>query len=161
MAKNPPETPSYAEVARILQRAFGPDEGLVVLEFIVARTPPEDVARQQDVREVEAALRLEIERVRLEIERLRTELMEKIEENRLEIERVRADLTEKMGQIQADLTKKIEENRLEIERVRADLIKEIGQTKVSLIRWAFVFWVSQMAALVGILFALVQLLTER
>ena len=74
---------------------------------------------------------------------------------------IQADLTEKMGQIQADLTKKIEENRLEIERVRADLIKEIGQTKVSLIRWAFVFWVSQMAALVGILFALVQLLTER
>ncbi len=55
-----------------------------------------------------------------------------IYELKLEIEKVRADLRTE-----------IEKNRTEIEKVKADLIK-----------WAFGFWITQMAVLVGILFKL-------
>ena len=67
---------------------------------------------------------------------MRAELLREIEQVRLEIEQVRADLTR------------------EIEKVRADLTREIAETKVTMIRWAFLFWVSQMAMLAGILFKL-------
>ena len=57
---------------------------------------------------------------------------------RLEVEQVRA------------------ENRVSIERLRAELLKEIAEAKASQIRWAFLFWVSQMAMLIGILFQLLK-----
>ncbi len=63
------------------------------------------------------------------------------------IEEVRAELLREIEQVRADLTR-------EIEKVRADLTREIAETKVTMIRWAFLFWVSQMAMLAGILFKL-------
>jgi hypothetical protein len=62
---------------------------------------------------------------------------------RLEIERVRADLT-----------KEIETVRLEVEKVRADLTIQIERSQATQTRWAFLFWISQMAVLVGVLFRL-------
>ncbi|MDQ7029912.1 MAG: hypothetical protein Q9O62_09135 [Ardenticatenia bacterium] len=44
-----------------------PEDGIAVLEFIVAHTSPEDVARKQDVSEAEARVRLEIEQVRADL----------------------------------------------------------------------------------------------
>ena len=55
-----------------------------------------------------------------------------IYELKLEIEKVRADLRVE-----------IEKIRAEIEKVRADLIK-----------WSFLFWITQMAVLAGILYKL-------
>ncbi len=121
---------TYAQVARILQRALGEEEGLIVLEFFMSRIP-EDVARQQDVYEL-----------RLEIEKIRAELIERIEQ-------VRADLTKEIEQVRADLTK-------EIEQLRADLTRDIALSKATQTRWAFLFWISQMAVLVGILFQLLR-----
>jgi hypothetical protein len=57
-------------------------------------------------------------------------------EVRLEIEKVRADLTK------------------EIEKVRADLTVQIARSQATQTRWAFLFWISQMAVLVGVLFQL-------
>ncbi|HID61745.1 MAG TPA: hypothetical protein EYP49_03215 [Anaerolineae bacterium] len=97
---------TYTQVATILQRALGEEEGLLVLEYFESRFPP-DVARQRDVSETEAALRLEIEKV-----------------------------------------------RAEIEKVRADLTVQIERSQATQTRWAFLFWISQMAVLVGVLFRL-------
>ena len=108
---------TYTQVATILQKAHGQKEGLLVLEYFESRIPP-DVARQRDLSETEAALRLEIERVRVEIEKMR-----------------------------ADLTK-------EIERMRADLTVQIAHSQATQTRWAFLFWISQMAVLAGVLFRL-------
>jgi septal ring factor EnvC (AmiA/AmiB activator) len=66
-----------------------------------------------------------------------------IYELKLEIEKVRADLRTEIEKVRADLRTEIEKNRTEIEKVKADLIK-----------WAFGFWITQMAVLVGILFKL-------
>jgi len=137
---------TYTQVATILQKALGQEEGLLVLEYFEARIPP-DVARQRDLSETEAALRLEIEKVRAEIERLRADLTKEIEGVRLEVEKVRADLTKEIEKVRADLTK-------EIEKVRADLTVQVARSQATQTRWAFLFWVSQMAVLVGVLFRL-------
>ena len=130
---------TYTQVATILQKALGQEEGLLVLEYFESRIPP-DVARQRDLSETEAALRLEIEKVRAEIERTRAELTK-------EIEKVHADLTKEIEKVRADLTK-------EIEKVRADLTVQIASSQATQTRWAFLFWISQMAVLVGVLFQL-------
>jgi hypothetical protein len=108
---------TYTQVATILQKAFGQEEGLLVLEYFEKRIPP-DVARQRDVSEAEAALRLEIEKTRLQIEKVR-----------------------------ADLIK-------EIEQMRGELTVQIERSQGMQTRWAFLFWVTQMAILLGILFRL-------
>ncbi len=59
-----------------------------------------------------------------------------IYELKLEIEKVRSDLTLQIQKVQAD-------TRVEIEKMRSGLLK-----------WSFLFWISQMALLAGILFKL-------
>jgi len=130
---------TYTQVATILQKAHGQEEGLLVLEYFESRIPP-DVARQRDVSETEAALRLEIEKMRADLTK--------------EIEGVRADLTKEIEKMRADLTKEIEGVRLEVEKVRADLTVQIARSQTTQIRWAFLFWISQLAVLAGVLFQL-------
>ena len=131
--------PTYTEVVRILQRSLGEEEGLRVMEFFMQRLPPNMATRDQ------------VDALHVRIEEVRAELLREIEQVRAEllreIEQVRADLTREIEQVRADLTR-------EIEKVRADLTREIAETKVTMIRWAFLFWVSQMAMLAGILFKL-------
>ena len=68
---------THTQVAAILQKSFGQEEGLLVLEYFESRLPP-DVARQRDVSQTEAALRLDIEKVRadlsIDIEKVRREI---------------------------------------------------------------------------------------
>jgi len=130
---------TYTQVATILQKALGQQEGLLVLEYFETRLPP-DVARQRDVTETETALHLEIEKVRADLTK--------------EIEKVRADLTKEIEKVRADLTKEIEQVRLEVEKVRADLTVQIERSQTVQTRWAFLFWISQMAVLLGLLFRL-------
>lgn len=139
---------TYTQVATILQKSLGHEEGLLVLEYLEARVPP-DVARQRDVQaseaaterkisETEAALRLETEQVRAAIRQSEVVTERKISETeaalRLEIEKVRADLS------------------IEIEKVRADLSVQIERSTAAQTRWAFLFWISQMVVLAGLLF---------
>ncbi len=131
--------PSYTEVVRILQRSLGEEEGLRVMEFFMQHLPF-NVATKDQV----DALHVRIEQVQSklirEIEQARAELMR-------EIEQVRAELMREIEQVRAELMR-------EIEQVRAELTREIAETKVTMIRWAFLFWISQMAMLAGILFKL-------
>ncbi len=150
MSERQKDMATYTQVATILQKALGQEEGLLVLEYIESRIPP-DVARSSDVSKSEAALRLEIEKVRADLSR--------------DIQKVRADLSRDIQKVRADLTMEIEKVRAEIEQVRADLSRdiqkvradltiEIERSKAAQTRWAFLFWISQMAVLVGILFRL-------
>ncbi|HID26743.1 MAG TPA: DUF1640 domain-containing protein [Methanosarcinales archaeon] len=122
---------SRKEVVDILCNKFGSEEGRKILEYLEAITQ-EKVATQKDIYE----LKLKIEKVRAEltvqIEKVRADLIVEIEKNRTEIEKVHADLMAE-----------IEKNRTEAEKVRAELIK-----------WSFLFWITQMAVLVGILYKL-------
>ncbi len=172
---------TYTQVATILQKSLGHEEGLLVLEYLEARVPP-DVARQRDVQASEATLRLETEQVRAAIRQSESATERKISETeaalRLEIERVRAAIHQseatterKISETQAATERKISETeaalRLEIERVRADLTVEIEKVRADLLvkiesaqasqtRWAFLFWLSQIAVLGGLLYQLLR-----
>ena len=64
-----------------------------------------------------------------------------------EIEKRKGVTLDELKETELILQKGIEETRLEIEQVR----KEIGETKSSLLKWMFLFWVSQMFAIAGVL----------
>ncbi len=126
---------SYAQVASILQKALGQEEGLIVLEFIMSRIP-DDVARQRDIEELRLVIKRDMEELRLKIER-------DIEELRLEIKKVRAETSVQIERLRSELVRQIEE-------IRADLHRAIAEAKSSQTRWAFLFWASQMALLLSL-----------
>ena len=87
----------------------------------------------------------------MEVEHVRKELKETELRLQKEIEQVRKELKE----AELRLQKEIEQVRKEIKEVELRLQKEIAETKSSLLKWMFLFWVSQMFAIAGILAKLV------
>ena len=100
-------------------------------------------ATVQDIRETELKLQKEIEQVRLEIAQTKTELVREIEKLRQETLTIKADLTKDIEQVRADLSK-------EIEQVRSDLGRDIERVRADLIKWSFLFWLSQFGAIIAL-----------
>jgi SMC interacting uncharacterized protein involved in chromosome segregation len=132
-------------------------------------------ATKADVKESELKLTKEIENVKLEIEEVRKEikdvelkLTKEIENVKLEIEEVRKEIKD----VELKLTKEIENVKLEIEEIRKEtkeieaklskeikeldlkLTKEIENAIFTMLKWQFVFWISQMAAIIAIFYKL-------
>jgi hypothetical protein len=51
------------------------------------------------------------------------------------------------------LTEEASKLRAEIDHLRGEMIERIESVRSELIKWMFVFWVGQIGAMVGILFA--------
>jgi len=96
-------------------------------------------ATKNDVTETELRLTKEIEETRKEIEEVRKEIKEVEFKLSMEIEEVRKEIKE----VELRLTKEIKE-------LDVKLSKEIKETKAVMIKWSFLFWISQMGALLGI-----------
>ena len=100
-----------------------------------------------DLSEVELKLIKEIEDTRKEIKELDNKLTTEIKELDLK-------LTKEIKGLDNKLTKEIKEldNKLtkEIKELDLKLTKEIKETKSDLLKWSFLFWSSQLAALIGI-----------
>jgi hypothetical protein len=93
-----------------------------------------------------ATLRAGDSAIQLGIANLRVDLSEEDAATRLEIAKVRLDLSEQDAA-----------TRLEIAKLRLDLSEQFGESRVhtesrhrELLKWAIVFWVSQAAAVAGI-----------
>ena len=127
-------------------------------------------ATKADVKETELKLQKEIENVKLEIEEVRKEIREIETKLTKEIKEVEAKLTKDIKEVEAKLTEKIKELDLkftkDIKEVEAKLTekikeldlkftKEIGNTKFTMLKWQFVFWISQMAVLTAIFYKLI------
>jgi len=119
-------------------------------------------ATKADVKESELKLTKEIENIKLEIEEVRKEikdielkLTKEIENVKFEIEEVRKETKE----IEAKLSKEIKELDMklskEIKEVELKLTKEIENAKFIMLKWQFVFWISQMAAIIAIFYKLI------
>jgi hypothetical protein len=80
--------------------------------------------------------------ISLSEERFERRLSEEIAKLREEIAGVRAELKEEISGVRGEIAGVREELKIEIARVRANLIQ-----------WMFIFWVGQIGALLGILFA--------
>jgi uncharacterized membrane protein len=69
-----------------------------------------------------------------------------VAEVELKIEKVRGEIKE----VELKLTKEIEKVRGEIKEVELRLSKEIKETKFTMLKWQFIFWISQIAVIAGI-----------
>jgi uncharacterized membrane protein len=69
-----------------------------------------------------------------------------VAEVELKIEKVRSEIKE----TELKLTKEIEEVRSEIKEVEIRLSREIKETKFTMLKWQFIFWISQIAVIAGI-----------
>ena len=111
--------------ARIIAEAF---------EALEERYPHlGETATRADLSETELRLRKDIEEVRADLS--------------VEIEKVRADLSVEIEKVRAELSR-------EIEQVRADLRVELARSHASVLRWSFLFWLTQFSALVLLLWRL-------
>ena len=111
--------------ARILAEAF---------EALEERFPNlAETATRRDLSETELRLVKEIEQVRAELKETELKLAK-------EIEQVRAELKVDIEQVRSEL-------KVDIERVRV----ELAERHASWLRWSFLFWVSQFAGILLIL----------
>ncbi len=140
--------------ARVIAEAF---------EMLESRYPHlPDLATRQNLSETELKLLKEIELVRAELKETELRLAKEIEQVRaelkLEVEQLRSELKLEIEQVRADLKREIEqvraEMKVEIAKVRGDLGRDIERTRASLLQWSFLFWLTQFAAIVTLLWRL-------
>jgi len=74
-------------------------------------------------------------------------------------------LTKEIKEIEANLTKDIENVRKEVKEIEANLTKEIEntrkeikETKFTMIKWSFIFWISQISVIIGMGFFIYKVL---
>jgi chromosome segregation ATPase len=101
------------------------------------------------IKEIEA-VRAETEKVRGEIKETELRLVKEIEAVRAETEKVRAELKETelrlVKEIEA-VRAETEKVRAETEKVRAELKVDIARSHAGLLKWSFLFWATQLGAL--------------
>ncbi len=96
-----------------------------------------ETATRTDLSETELRLLKEIEQVRSEMNETELRLVK-------EIEQVRADLKVEIEQLRTEM-------KVAIEKVRADLRVEMVRGHANLLKWSFVFWLTQFGAIVLLL----------
>jgi len=83
-------------------------------------------------------------------------LIKEIEQTRKEIKELDIKLSREIKELELKLSKEIEETKLqftkEIEKTKLELTREIESSKVTMLKWSFVFWTTQMIALAAILY---------
>ncbi len=62
-------------------------------------------------------------------------------------------LAEEFSKIRVEMAEMRAESKSEMAEMKSSLIAEIQSTRSEMIKWMFVFWVGQIAVLVGLLFA--------
>ena len=125
--------------ARLIAHAFS---------LLEARYPHlDDLVTNRELSETELKLIKEIEQVRADLKETELKLTKEIKETELkltkEIEQVRSELKE----TELKLIK-------EIEQVRAELKVEIARSHAGLLKWSFLFWVTQLGAILLLLWRL-------
>ncbi len=156
--------PSVLELYEKLKPKLGEDEARSLLEYVES-TVEQRAATKSDLERNSGELREEIRRVegelREEIRRVEGELREEIRrvEGKLreEIRQVEVKLREEINQLDGKLQTTESALRREIHQVREDM----QSMKADLIKWSFVFWVGAVAALSGVMFALLRDLGPR
>jgi len=96
-----------------------------------------------EIKETELRLIKEIEAVRGELKETELRLVKEIESVRAEIEKVRGETEKVRGEIKETELRLIKE----IESVRAELKVDIARSHAGLLKWSFLFWASQLGAL--------------
>jgi|GEM_PF-2322343 len=125
--------------ARVIAEAF---------DLLESRYPHLDyLVTVRHLSETELKLTKEIEAVRGEVKATELKLTKEIEAVRGEVKATELKLTKEIEQVRADLTK-------EIEAVRAQVAITAAETRSSILKWSFLFWLSQFGAVMLLLWRL-------
>ena len=126
-----------AAVARVLREKLGEDaiDGLQVLVDDAGRRWKEDV-------------------LVLVAERFDRRLGE-------EIGALRLDMAKEFAAVRVDTAKEFAAVRVEMAAMRTDLRSELAATRFSILKWSFLFWVGQLAAMTGIMALLLRTIVPR
>ncbi len=106
-------------------------------------------ATKSDVKETELKLTKEIENTRKEIKEVDAKLTKEIKE-------VDAKLTKEIKELDLKLTKEIKELDLKLTKKIENTRKEIKEAKFIMLKWQFIFWVTQIGAIIAIFYKLVK-----
>ena len=121
-----------------ISEAFGKDAA----ENITALTTAQ---QEQHLTEKALATKDDVTKLQAEIATVKTEL-------KAEIANVKAELQAEIADVKAELKEDIANVRIEIATVKAELQTEIANAKSEMIKWMFIFWVGQLAAMFGLLY---------
>jgi len=149
-------------VPKVLREKLG-DEGVEAL-LQVLNLSNEDL--KKDVitlaeEKFEKSLVEEISKFRVEvneeISKLRDEIYKEISKLRAEfnkeISKLRAEFNEEISKLRVEFNEDISKLRVEFNEKISEVDKKISSTYANLIKWMFIFWLGQIGAILGILFA--------
>ena len=100
-------------------------------------------ATKSDVKESELKLIKEIEDIKKEIKEVELKLIKQIKEVELKLTKQIENTKKEIKEVELKLTKQIEDTR-----------KEIKETKFVMLKWQFLFWISQLSAIIAIFYKL-------
>jgi hypothetical protein len=98
---------------------------------------------RKEIKEIELKLSKEIENTRKEIKEIELKLSKEIENTRKEIKEIEFKLSNEIKEVELKLSKEIKE-------VELKLSNEIKETKFIMLKWQFIFWLSQIVVISGI-----------
>jgi septal ring factor EnvC (AmiA/AmiB activator) len=131
--------PDETERARLIAHAFAELE---------QRYPQlDEIVTTRALSETELRLIKEIEQVRAELKETELKLSKEIEQVRAELKETELKLSKEIEQVRAELKETELKLSKEIEQVRAELKVEIARSHASLLKWSFLFWASQLGAI--------------
>ena len=88
-----------------------------------------------------------------EMEKLKLELQKEIQESKMELQK-------EMQENKIELQKEIQENKMELQKEmqenKIELQKEIENTKFTMLKWSFIFWVTQFGAIITLGYKLIK-----
>jgi dsDNA-specific endonuclease/ATPase MutS2 len=139
--------PTVLQLYDKLKPKLGAEEARELLEYVETAVESR-AASKADLRQATTEFRGDLQQVATE---LRGEIQHVTTELRGEIQQV---ATELRGEIQQGLSASRAEFLRELTRVETTLRKEVQEGRAELLKWSFVFWVGNVAAMAGIVFAM-------
>ncbi|MCK5146232.1 hypothetical protein KAR48_05720 [bacterium] len=70
-----------------------------------------------------------------------------------EVGKVRIDLGQEIGKVRIDLGQEISKVDQRLSDVEGRLLAKMSESKSDMIKWMFIFWIGQVAVILGVLFA--------
>lgn len=128
--------PTVLQLYEKLKPKLGEEEARELLEYVETAV------------ESRAASKADLQQVATE---LRGELQQAVTELRGELQQA---VTELRGELQQGLSGLRAEFLRELTRVETTLRREIQESRADLLKWSFAFWVGNLAAMAGIIFAM-------
>ena len=122
---------------------------------------------RKEIKKLDLKLSKEIEEVKKETKNIELKLSKEIEEVKKEtkgvelrlikeIKTVELKLTKEIKEVELKLTKDIKELDLKLSKEIEETKKEIKNSKIAMLKWQFIFWISQITVISGVVYKLVR-----